>query len=857
MIGNFRYDDYMTESSDFFKKKVFNSRGDFAIDSKHDLSNWTVKSDVYEYWKTYTHKNKEMPNQGWKIHISTAYEDAERVLDIVSDILLERGVNFKHVNNKRTLHSMYSKTGNRLVTGKFITIYPTETDFLLLLDELYELLKEFPKGPYILTDKPWKDSNVYYRYGAFKKIINGNGEYCIYDNDGNLVPDKREPKFYVPPFVEIPKEVKKAEQEFESQQTNEIQTENQLKKYEIKKAITFSNSGGVYLASQKKDDMECVIKEARLNVGLDGMNKTAADRLNIEYKALLVLSEVPEVVNAIDYFKVWDSTFLCLEYMKGTPLIKWVEQEFPFSKNEDIDIYFQKVMDIITQLEKALLKIHAKEIAFCDLQPRNIIIGDDLRVRVIDFETAKHINDESVSALKTRGFSNPNIKKANEKDWYALNRVFQYCLLPLNSLFDLSVEINIRHCLWIFENYGIENYSQFHKKQMEIGMNITNFDSIFEGTYQVSTKIIEENAIQKRTTISDFKMKLINGLLSNCDENTETLINGNVIQLFANYGKLNIINGGFGAVWALAQHDALSESIHVWIKDQIPRCISDNSDNGYLTGRSGISCVLYECGYYEESLKIIRNVLEDYDKSMNDLSLKSGLAGIALSFLFFYKKTRDAVFLKEAKRIASELESRFNQMKREKWIIDNHIQFGLMDGYSGISLVFTSLNELTNKENYLQTAVGLINDDYRIMEIASDSLFSDSEQTQNFLKTYITSCEIGILIAINYLKKSSEIKEFDGKFATLTELTTIRVDSDSSFYSGAGGLFLAHAISSVVSLEEIIDRLSVFTVEDKTRLFFPAKMFYKLSSDFQTGSSGILLGIKSAEEKNPLACLPM
>ena len=61
---------------------------------------------------------------------------------------------------------MYSKGGDRILTGKFITIYPNEGEFIPLLDELHSALSNQPRGPYILTDKRWKNGNVYYRYGG-------------------------------------------------------------------------------------------------------------------------------------------------------------------------------------------------------------------------------------------------------------------------------------------------------------------------------------------------------------------------------------------------------------------------------------------------------------------------------------------------------------------------------------------------------------------------------------------------------------------------------------------------------------------------------------------------------------------
>ncbi|MFP3435611.1 hypothetical protein SB781_38275, partial [Paraburkholderia sp. SIMBA_061] len=57
------------------------------------------------------------------------------------------------------------------------------------------------KGAYILSDKRWKNSNVFYRYGGFRSIYNEYGEHCIKDGQGNLVKDERTPFYQVPDFV--------------------------------------------------------------------------------------------------------------------------------------------------------------------------------------------------------------------------------------------------------------------------------------------------------------------------------------------------------------------------------------------------------------------------------------------------------------------------------------------------------------------------------------------------------------------------------------------------------------------------------------------------------------------------------
>lgn len=87
-----------------------------------------------------------MPTQGWKIHISTVYNEADKVLSCISKILINLKIPFKHIKNRDVLLEMYSKNGNRINSGKFITIYPQG-------EELSEILEVLENNVYSLFDQ--------------------------------------------------------------------------------------------------------------------------------------------------------------------------------------------------------------------------------------------------------------------------------------------------------------------------------------------------------------------------------------------------------------------------------------------------------------------------------------------------------------------------------------------------------------------------------------------------------------------------------------------------------------------------------------------------------------------------------
>lgn len=246
---------------------------------------WEEMLDEEKHWRYCIQKNVMMPNQGWKIHISCNAPEAQEMLDTVAPILFNEKVDFKFVCSKMEIEIKNSKYGNRGASGKFITIYPTgEEQFLRLLDILDEATKHIKKGPYILSDKRWKDHNVYFRYGGFAQMfvtIDGEKQLAIMNEKGELIPDVRSTTYVLPDFVKEPIEIIKMDKEREEKEN----LPSKLDDYNITEALHFSNGGGVYLA-QNKEGEEVVIKEGRPGAAVDANTQYAYDRIKVEIEAL-------------------------------------------------------------------------------------------------------------------------------------------------------------------------------------------------------------------------------------------------------------------------------------------------------------------------------------------------------------------------------------------------------------------------------------------------------------------------------------------------------------------------------------------------------------------------------------------
>ncbi|MFL2132054.1 MAG: hypothetical protein ACTH1A_03770 [Ruoffia tabacinasalis] len=166
-------------------KSIYNETLASKYNNKDILSK-SVDKILDDQWNFYekdifincNFSGNKIPDQGWKIHVSCTLKNALDILNIVTETLKKEKVNFKYVKNTELLNIMYKKNFSRVGAGKFITIYPNnEEQFIELLEILYFKLKDF-EGPYVLSDRRYKDCAVlYYRYGGFKEIIR-------YDDEG-------------------------------------------------------------------------------------------------------------------------------------------------------------------------------------------------------------------------------------------------------------------------------------------------------------------------------------------------------------------------------------------------------------------------------------------------------------------------------------------------------------------------------------------------------------------------------------------------------------------------------------------------------------------------------------------------
>ncbi|KXZ21037.1 class III lanthionine synthetase LanKC [Bacillus nakamurai] len=848
MEGNMLYHQYLKPKSEYFGKQKMKANT-YEVNEIPDT--YAVISESNSVWKHYHVKGVSLPEQGWKIHVTSLLEDSQSVLDKVAQLCIDNKIEFKHLKDRHSFIKVNSKIANRASSGKFITIYPINNEvFVELLEMISSITQDFKKGPYILSDKRWKNSNVFYRYGGFRLIFNEHGDHCIRDEEGNLIKDERTPFYQVPYFV---KDFDDYLNTINNSCDLEAKGESNLEQYEIETALSYSNAGGVYVATRKKDNLKVIIKEARPNAGLDGVAKDALARQKIEYDALKKLKDVPGVVNLVEYFQEWEHYFLVEEFIEGRDLRQWLAQDFPFFRDSDsISDHAKNVKKILLQLFTLIDKMHNNGVAMGDLQPANIMVTEDLTVKIIDFETAMPVNSEDKPNMATIGFVSQKMKISGARDWFGLKRLVRYLALPVLSSEDLDGYLQYNHLNWIKENYGDLFYDFIVDLQEKCDKRIKDYQKYIPKETRLSDQTSDFN-------LSSIINKLIKGLEKNLTDD-ERLINGDIRQFEMSGGKFNFLTGGSGAAFTLTKKKSSTAGVDKWIQSFLLDHLSKMEDNGLFTGKTGILALLYDKGYKEvvlNELKILKDNIND-----TNITLRSGLSGIGLFVISLYLETKSIEHLQFAKELEELIDLhrvKDEPLRANDWMA---VGIGVIDGLSGVSLFYSALYSATNNKEYLEKAELLIKKDLETTKKDDVTGVLQTLDNRNRLLPYLSGGSIGIAISIWFLNHVSGQDLYREELDAILKLSKMRCTISGSLFDGAGSFLL---IPSMVHcgqerdeiLSNVLNLLNIFLIEKNGYYVYPGQFSYRLADDVYTGSSGIILALMGVVKDNPLYWLPL
>ncbi|MFG2909362.1 class III lanthionine synthetase LanKC [Kitasatospora sp. NPDC048286] len=855
------YDVYCMADPTFFDSPTtLNEEGlDFALSGRPVPEGWSRIE--HGDWVIYRPEGGEpLPKQGWKIHTSGRQQNADRILDEVADYCWAERIPFKHLAGRHILQTRNMKYAHRGSSGKLVTIYPRdEAQLKTLLDALEERIGG-EAGPYILSDLRWNEGPLYVRYGGFaeRHMVSEQGALvqAIEAPDGTLVPDRREPAFHVPEWVELP--------DFLVPQLEARRKESlEGLPYRIEQVLHFSNGGGIYTGVDTQSGERIVLKEARAHAGLTNDGLDAVERLQHERDILERLAGLSVVPRVIDYFVVGDHHFLVEEFLDGQPLNKYFGQRYPYNKSRtdqaEIAEYTDWALGICRAVEEAVDAVHGRGVVFGDLHPFNVMVRPDGGVALIDYEVAAPVETETKPALGNPAYAAPRDRTGFAIDRYALGCIRLAMFMPLTAM--------LRQSLGKARHLADEIARRFPVPREFLDAAVCDIlgpsgSTGTDGLPPTGTPatVFEPAALPLPAPDRDAwpatRDSLADAILGSATPDRDDRLFPGDIEQFST-GALNIAHGAAGVLYALDATGAGRFPQHEqWLLERALRKDA-RARLGFYDGLHGVAHVLDRLGHRADALNVLELCLaEGWERLGTDL--QSGLSGLALNFAHFADATGEST-LREAALRAADLVA--GQLGGAEEVADTsggrHPHAGLMRGSAGPALMFVRLYEQTRDQAYLDLAATALRQDLRRCLTRADGAVHVNEGWRSM--PYLATGSAGLAIVLERYLAHREDEQFraaaDG----------VRISSQSEHYvlsglfNGRAGI-LQHLVSTSRFAQPVDDpdvavqitALSLHALAYHSRLAYPGEQLLRLSMDLATGSAGVLLALGSALGDTPV-----
>lgn len=689
----------------------------------HCPREWSILPGGFWTYCTPPHYTAQL--QGWKIHISGTRETVVGLLNRLVPVLVAERIAFKFCSDLQMVSLSTSKNWQRTAAGKIITIYPTSTaNFKHIIQSCHELTSDM-SGPYILTDRPYKESRVvFYRYGGHRIFFRTNSQghriSLIRSPLGHDIPDERQPYFYLPGWERDP-----FDKNFSHTQVGTRTKEVVLKngRYRVLGALRYSSLGGIYTAIDAATNEEVIVREARplLNHSFDVVQKEARILQKLEPTGL--------APRFIDLFQEWEHWFLVQEKIHAESLWGY---SMSFTMGEHASRtpaeLFAHLRDIICQLTRGLESIHERGIILRDLTKTNVLFTQEPgaeAIKFIDFEFAFELDRaESPVPGFTPGYGSPQQRSNRapqvEDDYYALGALILDTIAFTASGLDLNREGILHAFRQTLGDLGLPMILA------EIVENLTSS----EPSLRCRPCEVESQLLKTKLPIGDsardplmcshhphFTARPITGDLN---EELQQTVDGitRYILTTADYSRddrlwpasaevffTSPVSIRFGATGTASYLWRVSKTIPAdvisWIirhSDQV------SSPPGLYTGLSGVAVFLLHAGLTSEADEILR-LANDPARIYDVPGLYDGAAGWGLANLHFWRATGESRYLEEANAVGEYLLT--SVKKRDGavfWGEGDKIPIGLGMGASGIGLFLLYLHLAQGAPEYLEIA---------------------------------------------------------------------------------------------------------------------------------------------------------
>ncbi|MFD5711915.1 class III lanthionine synthetase LanKC [Streptomyces pharetrae] len=816
----------------------------------------------------------ESPVQGFKIHVSSTPAHALRLLDLVVPVCVEHGVEFKTAADPGLLDVLNSKLQQRGHSGKFMTVYPPDDQaFSELIEVLYRRTAgEAVEGPYILSDRRYRDSGVlFYRYGGFRPPrrlnVDGTQSTHLVSPTGEYVTDERLPYFNLPPWVRDPFTAESHAAPGKDPAGTVLND-----RYLVEGALTFSNAGGVYHGTDKVTLEPVVLKEARRLTNCwtsEGRMWDAVDVLGHEYDVLRRLEGLDFVPRPVDLFREWEHTFLVEERISGVSLHDfWARDDVilaPYIHREGrLERFLPLFREVAERLIGMVEEVHARGVLLGDLSPNNILIDPvTLRMWLIDFESAVHEDDRAAmlkygGRLGTPGFLHPERSSRDRllpcDDWYASAMLLYGCVVPVTALFDLSPRARDVF-LDEFVALGLPAQVKSVVTHLMAGA-VDEAKTVLaawgrdEGTRRsvASTVVRDQVPDGLVAEVNRTLDGLAEGLLRTMDERRPDRLWPSDPMVFAT-NPLSVAYGACGPALLLraTSGGALPDEVVSWM---LRRPVdTDTFPPGLFLGLAGIAWSFRELGLEDRAESLMRTLYAS-PLSYEEPGVFLGAAGWGMASLCFYADTHEQLHLDRAVRAGEHLLATAQHDEETcHWRChqDGLVHYGYGYGASGIALFLLHLHLATGDDRFRSCAVRAL--EFDLAQVIRSTLGWQWPRFQNETVVYPYwihgSAGVGsVLVRFHHLLG---IERYGDLARRVAEDTYVKYAYNPGLFEGLAGIGEFMLDMYCFTGEEryrrdafdIAESVLWFRTEGADGTAFPGRWLTRISHDYATGSAGV------------------
>jgi tetratricopeptide (TPR) repeat protein/predicted Ser/Thr protein kinase len=155
-----------------------------------------------------------------------------------------------------------------------------------------------------------------------------------------------------------------------------------LGRYVVLARMGSGGMGVVYAAYDPQLDRRIALKLMHQRGDDEAHAERASRRMQAEAKAMAQLSH-PNVITVHDVGTIDGRVFIAMEFVDGVPLTEWMRKP-----GRD----WHQLLEVFIKAGRGLEAAHAVGLVHRDFKPDNVLVGDDGRVRVLDFGLARRID---------------------------------------------------------------------------------------------------------------------------------------------------------------------------------------------------------------------------------------------------------------------------------------------------------------------------------------------------------------------------------------------------------------------------------------------------------------------------------